>query len=80
MVSGEVAWDLRRPADFDETAKLVTEQRMRDALPISADFGFHRKWIEELLELDLAELHLHQVGRNQRHFIESFSERVLPKL
>src|SRR5690606_29843403 len=23
VVSGEVAWDLRRPADFDETGKLV---------------------------------------------------------
>ncbi len=43
VVSGEVAWDLRRPADFYETGKLVTEEKMRETLPISADLAFHRK-------------------------------------
>ena len=80
VVAGEVAWDLRRPADFDETGKLVTGTKMRDALPISSDLGFHREWIAQLLELGPAELHLHQVGRNQREFIERFGESVLPHL
>lgn len=80
VVAGEAAWDLRRPADFDETGKLVTEESMRKALPISADLRFHQEWIAELLEVGPAELHLHQVGRNQRQFIESFGELVLPNL
>lgn len=79
VVAGEVAWDLRRPADFDETAKLVTEARMRETLPISSDVSFHEAWIAELLTLGPAELHLHQVGRNQRQFIEVFGERILPQ-
>jgi hypothetical protein len=80
VVAGEVAWDLRRPSDFDMTGKLVSEAAMRDCLPISADFAFHEDWIGELLTLEPAELHLHQVGRNQRAFIEAFGERVLPAL
>ncbi len=78
VVAGEVAWDLRRPADFDETGKLVTEARMRETLPISSDLGFHADWIAGLLTLGPAELHLHQVGHNQQQFIEAFGERVLP--
>jgi probable non-F420 flavinoid oxidoreductase len=80
VIGGEVTWDLRRPADFDETGKLVTEEMMRATMPISADLDFHRGWIAELLELGPAELHLHQVGRNQRDFIETFGARVLPSL
>lgn len=78
VIAGEAAWDLRRPADFDATAKLVDEETMRDTLPVSADLAFHEDWIAELLTLGPAELHLHQVGRNQRAFIEAFGERVLP--
>lgn len=77
IVGGEAAWDLRRPADFDETGKFVTDVRMRETLPISSDLAFHEAWIAELLTLSPAELHLHQVGRNQRRFIEVFGERVL---
>lgn len=76
VVAGEVAWDLRRPTDFDMTGKLVTEAAMREVLPISPDFGFHRDWIAELLSLQPDELHLHQVGRNQRDFIAAFGELV----
>lgn len=78
VVGGEVAWDLRRPADFDQTGMLVTEAMMRETLPISSALGFHEDWIAGLLSLEPAELHLHQVGRNQRRFIEAFGARVLP--
>lgn len=77
VVAGEAAWDLRRPADFDETGKLVDAAKMLDTLPISSDLAFHESWIANLLELGPAELHLHQVGRNQRRFIDVFGERVL---
>lgn len=80
VVAGEAAWDLRRPADFDATGKLVDEQTLRDTLPISADLGRHIAWMQQLLALDPAELHLHQVGRNQREFVETFGGRVLPAL
>jgi G6PDH family F420-dependent oxidoreductase len=80
VVAGEVAWDLRRPSDFDATGKLVTEEMMRRALPISADLGFHQDWIDELLSLGPVELHLHQVGRNQRAFIDNFGKRILSAL
>jgi hypothetical protein len=53
---------------------------MRGSLPISSSLGFHQDWIGQLLELRPAELHLHQVGRNQLPFLEAFGSSVLPAL
>jgi alkanesulfonate monooxygenase SsuD/methylene tetrahydromethanopterin reductase-like flavin-dependent oxidoreductase (luciferase family) len=79
-ISGEAAWDLRRPADFDRVAEGLHRDEMRARLPVSESLSFHEDWIGSLLELRPAELHLHQVGRNQHAFIEAFGARVLPGL
>ncbi len=78
VIRGEVAWDLRRPADFDLVGSMVREEDIREFLPISASVEFHQEWIGHLLELGVAELYLHQVGRNQRAFIETFGSGALP--
>jgi coenzyme F420-dependent glucose-6-phosphate dehydrogenase len=80
VIGGEVATDLRHAADFDVVADKVQEDDLRKALPISASLAFHQDWIAALLELGLDELHLHQVGRNQRSFIEVFGSEVVPLL
>jgi coenzyme F420-dependent glucose-6-phosphate dehydrogenase len=80
LIGGDATWDLRRPRDFDEIAKRAGADDMRAALPISSSLAFHQEWIGRLLELQPAELHLHQVGRNQLEFIETFGNAVLPGL
>ena len=47
---------------------------------ISSDLGWHAERIAELAELGFDEIQLHQVGRNQRAFIEALGGRVLPVL
>ena len=80
VLGGEVNWELRSPEDFETAARLVKPEDMRESLLISSDLARHRDWLLEYLELGVAELQLHQVGRNQRAFIEAFGERVLPEL
>lgn len=77
-VGGEAAWDLRRPADFDQVGKLVGEDTIRKCVAVSADIGRHRGWLEDLATLDPAAIHLHFVGRNQRASIDAFGRNVLP--
>jgi probable non-F420 flavinoid oxidoreductase len=72
IIGGDVVADLRRPADFDEVTRRADEADLRRVLPIAASLAFHEDWIGRLLELGVAELHLHQVGRNQQAFIETF--------
>lgn len=79
IVGGEVAWDLRRPADFDQVARFVTPEEVCKALAVSSDLGWHRDRLAELSGL-ADTLHLHCVGRNQRAFIDSFGAEVLPGL
>lgn len=68
-VGGEVAWDLRRPADFDTVGRLVQPPDIRQCVAVSADAGRHRAWLEALAELKPSAIHLHCVGRNQQEFI-----------
>ena len=79
-LGGEVAWDLRRPADFDQAARGMTIERLRESVFISSDSGRHAAHIETLIEAGADAVHLHQVGRNQEAFIETFGSRVLPAL
>jgi probable non-F420 flavinoid oxidoreductase len=77
---GEVSWDLRRPNDFDTIARFVQGPDIRNSVLVSADLGKHRAWLEEFTEMGFAEIHLHQVGRRQLSFIETFGQHVLPAL
>lgn len=77
-IGGEVAWDLRRPADFDHAGRLVGEDAIRQCVAISADIGRHRAWIADLAALDVHTVHLHCVGRNQAQFIDRFGQDILP--
>ncbi|HZY67369.1 MAG TPA: TIGR03885 family FMN-dependent LLM class oxidoreductase [Devosia sp.] len=79
-IGGDAAWDLRRPQDFDTVAGKVPVEKMRQTIPIGSSLDFHLEWIGKLLELGPSELHLHQVGRDQEGFIETFGTRVLPQL
>jgi hypothetical protein len=37
-------------------------------------------WLQEYIELGFEEIQLHQVGRNQRAFIDAFATSILPQL
>jgi coenzyme F420-dependent glucose-6-phosphate dehydrogenase len=77
---GDLNWNTSRPADFDQIGKLVTEESVRKSVAVSSDLGQHRKWLSDLLELDVTSLQLHCVGRNQEAFIDTFGGKVLPAL
>jgi alkanesulfonate monooxygenase SsuD/methylene tetrahydromethanopterin reductase-like flavin-dependent oxidoreductase (luciferase family) len=53
---------------------------MRESVLISADPERHAAWLNEYIELGFEELQLHQVGVNQREFIDTFGGKVLPQL
>jgi coenzyme F420-dependent glucose-6-phosphate dehydrogenase len=72
--------DLRLPHQFEAAAKFVRPEDMDGGVRISADPRQHLEWLQQDLELDLAGLMLHNVGRNQREFIETFGSEVLPEL
>jgi alkanesulfonate monooxygenase SsuD/methylene tetrahydromethanopterin reductase-like flavin-dependent oxidoreductase (luciferase family) len=58
----------------------VRREDMRDGVLISSDPRRFVGWLEELAALGFDGIYLHHVGVEQREFIATFGERVLPDL
>jgi probable non-F420 flavinoid oxidoreductase len=80
VFSPPLCWDLATVEEFDEAARHVRPEDMRDAVLISSDPDRHVEWLTGLAELGFDEIYLHHVGQEQRAFIDTFGEQVLPKL
>jgi G6PDH family F420-dependent oxidoreductase len=72
--------DIRSPLDFAEMAKLVRPEDFEGRMVISADPDVHRAALQRYVDLGFDRIYLHNVGRNQREWIETFGREVLPKL
>jgi len=47
---------------------------------VSSDPGQHAAWLHQYVEQGWEEIYLHFVGQEQRAFIDTFGEKVLPEL
>lgn len=72
--------DIRSPHEFEQLAKTVRAEDFDDRLLISADPDRHRAHIQRYLDLGFDRVYLHNVGRNQREWLEVFGRDVLPGL
>jgi G6PDH family F420-dependent oxidoreductase len=72
--------DIRSPFEFEQMAKLVRPEDFEGRMIISADPDVHRAYIQRFVDLGFDRIYLHNVGRNQRDWIDVFGRDVLPKL
>jgi coenzyme F420-dependent glucose-6-phosphate dehydrogenase len=72
--------DVRSPFDFEQMAKLVRPEDFEGRMVISADPDEHRAEIQRYVDLGFDRIYLHNVGRNQREWVDVFGRDVLPKL
>lgn len=72
--------DIRSPFDFAQIAKLVRPEDFDGRMVISADPDRHRAEIQKFVDLGFDRIYLHNVGRNQREWIDVFAADVLPKI
>ncbi|MFM6851684.1 MAG: TIGR03885 family FMN-dependent LLM class oxidoreductase [Terrabacter sp.] len=75
-----VAWDTESVEAFDLVGELVSPEKVRESVRVSADLGRHAQWLHEYVEMGWDELYLHFVGQHQEPFIDAFGEHVLPQL
>ena len=61
-------------------AKLVRPEDFEGRMMISEDPEVHRAYVQRFLDLGFHQVYLHNVGRDQRRWIEVFGRDVLPKL
>jgi G6PDH family F420-dependent oxidoreductase len=72
--------DIRSPFELEQMAKLVRPEDFEGRLVISSDPDEHRAAIQRYADLGFDRIYLHNVGRNQREWIDVFSRDVLPKI
>ena len=72
--------DIRSPMDFEQMAKLVRPEDFSGRMLVSSDLEAHRREIQKFLDMGFDRIYLHNVGRNQREWIEAFGREVLPTL
>jgi len=72
--------DIRSPGDFEQMAKLVRPEDFAGRMVMSADLEVHRKEIQKFLDIGFDQIYLHNVGRNQAEWIDTFGREVLPGL
>ncbi|HWH24532.1 MAG TPA: TIGR03557 family F420-dependent LLM class oxidoreductase, partial [Candidatus Limnocylindria bacterium] len=72
--------DIRSPLDFEQMAKLVRPEDFEGRMLITADLEAHRREIQKFIDMGFDRIYLHNVGRNQVEWAETFGREVLPAL
>jgi probable non-F420 flavinoid oxidoreductase len=72
--------DLEQVVQFEAIAAFVRPEDMHPSVLVSSDLGRFRGWLQELLQLDIDNLIVHQMAKEQRPFIDAFGSEVLPSL
>jgi G6PDH family F420-dependent oxidoreductase len=72
--------DIRSPFEFEQLARLVRPEDFEGRVVISSDPDVHRAAIQRCVDLGFDRVYLHNVGRNQKEFVEVFGRDVIPKL
>jgi G6PDH family F420-dependent oxidoreductase len=70
--------DIRSPMDFEQMAKLVRPEDFQGRMLISSDLEAHKREIQKFANLGFDAIYLHNVGRNQKEWIDAFAREVLP--
>lgn len=79
-LSSSVAAELKTPSQFDEATRYVRPEDLEESVLVSPDLARHVDWIGGFADLGFCDIYLHNVGLNQRAFIEAFGTTVLPQL
>jgi len=72
--------DIRSPKDFEAMVALVRPEDFKGRMLISSDLEAHRREIQKFVDMGFDQIYLHNVGRNQREWIDAFGREVLPGL
>ena len=70
--------DIRSPMDFEQMAKMVRPEDFKGRMLISSDLEAHRREIQKFADMGFDRIYLHNVGRNQKEWLEAFGREVLP--
>lgn len=75
---GELNRVLPTPAHYEQLAMMVTPESVAEGVPCGPDPEVHIKKIEEGIRMGFDHICVHQIGQQQREFMEFYREEILP--
>jgi G6PDH family F420-dependent oxidoreductase len=80
-LSGELTYELKLPAHFEQACELVTKDAIRESpLPLGPDVDRHVQGVREFLDAGYTHVYVHQLGPDQDGMLSFYEREVLPKL
>jgi probable non-F420 flavinoid oxidoreductase len=80
LLDSALSWELELPEQFEAATRHVRPDDLRETVLISADPGQLTESLAAYAELGFDAIYLHEVGRDQRRFIDLAATQVLPAL
>jgi len=78
-IPGEAGQELPNPAHFEQLAKIVTEDMIAEQVVCGPNMDRHVEEIQKYVDAGFDHVYVHQVGPDQKGFIEAYARDVLPK-
>ena len=78
-IPGESGQELPNPAHFEQLAKIVTEDMIAEQVVCGPDIDRHVEAIQAYVDAGYDHVYIHQVGPDQKGFIEAYARDVLPR-
>jgi probable non-F420 flavinoid oxidoreductase len=79
-LGGDVNWDVRTPEQFEAATRHIRPGDMSELMFVSSDAARIADHVSACAELGAESVDLHNVGTNQREFIDAYGEQILPRL
>jgi G6PDH family F420-dependent oxidoreductase len=79
-IPGQASQELPLPAQFDDLAKLVTEDAIAEQVVCGPEPERHLEAIDAFVRAGYDHVYVHQVGPDQAGFITFYAERILPRM
>lgn len=79
-ITADIAETLRLPEEFEAATEKVTPGDMNQHVRISSSGDAHVEWLLEDFAMGFEQVYVHNVGRNQREFIDRYGAEILPHI
>jgi G6PDH family F420-dependent oxidoreductase len=77
---GGLGQELATPVFFEQAAEAITEEDVAEKVPCGPDPERHAEAIREFEQAGYTHVWVHQIGDNQREFLEFLAREVVPKV
>ncbi|MFP3853248.1 MAG: TIGR03557 family F420-dependent LLM class oxidoreductase, partial [Anaerolineales bacterium] len=77
---GELKYELRTPAHFEQAVQLVTKEDVEDSLTLGTEVGPFLEAVQRFEQAGFDRVYFHQVGPNQEAFIRFYEDSLKPAL